>query len=54
MKISISPRPKNEIWPDGHAPATSGTAQDSCLKWTLQGMRNTVSMSKMMNSIATM
>ena len=32
MNTSISPSPKNENWPAGHASATSGTAQDSCRK----------------------
>ena len=54
MKTSISMRPKNVVCPAGHIPLARGTLHDSSRKWALYGIMNTVSMSKMMKSTATM
>lgn len=54
MNTSISPKPKNVRWPAGQAPFTKGTPHESCRNWAPHGSMNTVSMSKTMNSIATM
>ena len=54
MNTSISQRPKNESWPAGTGARDEIDRAGERRKCAPHGIMNTVSMSKMMNSTATM